>query len=78
MHIVCSSENINDNEFLPGRYTDLTSLKHTVLQIRAPNHESLDFLIGFHLIVKCLVYPSRAQTSEILWKIQAIHDLELI
>ena len=43
------SENINNNEFLPGCYTDLTSLKHTVLQIRAPNHESLDFLIGFHL-----------------------------
>ena len=44
-----TSENINNNEYLPGRYKDLTSLKHTVLQIHAPNHESLDFFIGFHL-----------------------------
>ena len=43
------SENINNNEFLPGCYTDLTSLKHAVVQICAPNHESIDFLIAFHL-----------------------------
>ena len=43
------SENVNNNEYLPGHYKDLTSLKHTVLQIHAPNHESLDFFIGFHL-----------------------------
>ena len=43
------NENINNNELLPGRYTDLTLLKHTVLQIYAPNHESLDFFEGFHL-----------------------------
>ena len=46
---VPGSENINNNEYLPGRYKDLTSLKHTVLQIRALNHESLGFFIGFHL-----------------------------
>ena len=27
-------------------------------------------------LVKCLAYPSRAQTTEILWKSQGIHDLE--
>ena len=27
-------------------------------------------------LVKCLVYPSQAQTTEILWKSQGIHDLE--
>ena len=43
------TENINNNEYLPGCYKDLTSLKHTVLQIHALNHESLDFFIGFHL-----------------------------
>ena len=44
-----SSEHINDNEYLPGRYTDLTSLNHKRPLHSASNHESLDFFRGFHL-----------------------------
>ena len=43
------SENINNNEYLPGHYTDLTSLKHKRPLHSAPNHESVDFFRGFHL-----------------------------
>ena len=43
------SENINNNEYLPGRYTDLTSLKHKRPLHSAPNHEYLDFFRGFPL-----------------------------
>ena len=42
-------ENILGTEYLPGRYTDLTWLKHKHSLHCAPNHESLDFFRGFHL-----------------------------
>ena len=41
------SENINHNEFLPCRYTDLTWVKHKHSLQYALNHESLDFFRGF-------------------------------
>ena len=43
------SENMNDNEFLPRRYTDLTFEAESDSIHSAPNHESQDFFRGFHL-----------------------------
>ena len=42
-------ENIHMKEYLPGRYTDLTCVKHKPSLQYAPNHESLDFFRGFQL-----------------------------
>ena len=44
-----SSENMNNNEFLPRRYTDLTFEAESDSIHSAPNHESQDFFRGFHL-----------------------------
>ena len=43
------SENMNNNEFLPGRYTDLTFEAESGSIHSAPNRESQDFFRGFHL-----------------------------
>ena len=44
-----NSENITHNEFLPGRYTDLTWVKHKHSLQYPLNHESLYFFRGFQL-----------------------------
>ena len=59
------SENMNNNEFLPGCYTDLTFEAESGSIHSAPNRKSQDFFQRISL-VKRLVYPSRAQTTEIL------------
>ena len=43
------SENMNNNEFLPGRYTDLTFEAESGSIHSAPNREYQDFFRGFHL-----------------------------
>ena len=43
------SENMNNNEFLPRRYTDLTFEAESGSIYSAPNHKSQDFFRGFHL-----------------------------
>ena len=45
----CTKQNIHRNEFLPGRYTDLTFEAESGSIHSAPNHESQDFFRGFHL-----------------------------
>ena len=63
-------QNILSTEYLPGRYTDLTWLKHKHSLHYAPNHESLDFFRGFHMSDLGMdIGYTRAQTSEILWKV---------
>ena len=44
-----ASENMNNNEFLPGRYTDLTFEAESGSIHSAPNRKSQDFFRGFHL-----------------------------
>ena len=44
-----SSENMNNNEFLPGRYTDLTFEAESGSIHSALNRKSQDFFRGFHL-----------------------------
>ena len=44
-----NSENMNNNEFLPGRYTDLTFEAESGSIHSAPNRKSQDFFRGFHL-----------------------------
>ena len=43
-----TSENMNNNEFFPGRYTDLTFEESGSIH-SVPNHKSQDFLRRFHL-----------------------------
>ena len=45
--LVLHSENMNNNEFLPGRYTDLTFEAESGSIHSAPNRESQDFFRGF-------------------------------
>ena len=44
-----SSENMNNNEFLPGCYTDLTFEAESGSIHSAPNRKSLDIFRGLHL-----------------------------
>ena len=44
-----TSENMNNNEFLPGCYTDLTFEAESGSIHSAPNRKSQDFFRGFHL-----------------------------
>ena len=43
------SENMNNNEYLPGRYIDLTFEAESDSIHSAPNRESQDFFRGFYL-----------------------------
>ena len=47
--ILWTSENMNNNEFLPWRYTDLTFEAESGFIHSAPNRKSQDFFKGFHL-----------------------------
>ena len=46
---IATSENMNNNEFLPGCYTDLTFEAESGSIHSAPNRKSQDFFRGFYL-----------------------------